>query len=128
VSDFLAANSTLVLVLGFGLITLTAVLTPVVLFLFQWRLLRQAEIDAGLQKAELESALKREMLNRGLSAADIRTVMEAHADRMAAPRGPAKEEEAEKGWEGVVRKWAAFGRMWAACPKFGKRHCASGHW
>jgi hypothetical protein len=70
----LIALTAIVMSIGGG--TLVAVIAIVTV---QWRLLRQAQMDASL---------KHEMIARGLSAADIRCVMEAargkrHLDRPA---------------------------------------------
>jgi hypothetical protein len=120
-SDFLAANSILVLILAFVLLALSAILTPFVVAVIQWRLVRHAEIDASAHRAELEAALKREMLNRGMSAADIRQVLDSHTDavRTAGDGGNAD------GKERFGKKWAALGRMWAAWGKARHRRCDS---
>ncbi len=114
-SEFMYANSTLVLVLGFGLLALVVALTPVVVFILQWRLVRHAEIEAGLQKAELEAGLKRDMVSRGMSAGDIRQVLETSASfgESGAPGGP----------DGAAGKWAAFARRLA---RFGRKSAARG--
>jgi hypothetical protein len=108
-SEFVAANSTLVLILGFILLALSAVLTPFIVFALQWRMVRQAEIEASVQKAEMDAHLKSEMLNRGMSAADIRQVLDAPVEGAKCNGAQAK-----KHWQGFAKKW---GRM---CGVFGK--------
>jgi hypothetical protein len=120
-SEFLAANSILILILAFVLLALSAILTPFVVAVVQWRMVRHAEIEASAHRAELEAELKRDMLNRGMSASDIRQVLESHTDavRSAADRCNAD------GKERFGKKWAALGRMWAAWGKARHRRCDS---
>jgi hypothetical protein len=118
-SDLLAANSILVLILAFVLLALSAILTPFVVAVIQWRMVRQAEIDASAHRTELEMSLKREMLNRGMSAADIRQVLESHTDAVR----PAADDGHADGKERLGKKWAALGRMWAAWGKAHHRRC-----
>jgi hypothetical protein len=117
--DVFVENGTLLLVFAFALTVLVATLTPVVFLIHQWRQVRQAEIDASLQRAEMEAGLKREMVNRGMSAADIRQVMESRVD----PADAAKEAGCAKAWPGHWAKWAVFGRMWAEAAKSRERRC-----
>jgi hypothetical protein len=120
-SEFLAANSTLVLILAFILLAVSALLTPFVVAVIQWRLVRHAEIDAAAHWAELEATLKREMLNRGMSAADIRQVLESHTDSVR----EARDDRSGDGKDRFGKKWAALGRMWSACAKYRQRRCDS---
>ena len=96
-----------------------AILTPFVVAVIQWRMVRHAEIEASAHRAELEAELKREMLNRGMSAADIRQVLDSHTDAVRA----AGEGGNAGGKERFGKKWAAFGRMWAAWGKARHRSC-----
>jgi hypothetical protein len=128
-SDIVAANGMLVLILGFVLLALVAVLTPLVVAVLQWRLVRQSEIEASLQKAEWDAALKREMLERGMSAADIGQVLESHTSAASGSSASSeafiKDKLGEKDWRAIGRKWAAFGRMWGAGAKSKHRGCNS---
>jgi hypothetical protein len=115
-SEFLEANGILVLVLGFVLLSLVVTIAPVVYFIYQWRWVRQSQIDAGLQKAELEAYLKREMLNRGMSASDIKAVLDSGSG--TAFGGVLKTMGiSESQWRDFRNKCQGFGKLWANCGK-----------
>jgi hypothetical protein len=126
VNEFLARHGTEFLVFAFILLTLAALLAPCLLFLHHWRKVREAEIEAGVARAELQAALKHDMLNRGMSANEIQVVLAAgtHANT-SPPSGPAapspgpspqaeaaKEESGGNCWEAFAKKWEEFGKQW----------------
>lgn len=60
-------------------IVIAAATIVVVVFIVQWRRLRQrqAELQAAVQQTELETSLKQELLAHGLSPDEIKQVIEA---------------------------------------------------
>ena len=128
--EFLTSNGSELVIFGFAFLTVVAVLTPVVLFVVQWRRLRQAEIEATLYRAELETSLKKDMLNRGMSAEEIQKVLQASAGQRGTPpefpaifaeffnqAGAAAADAGEKGWKALGKHWKEFGKGWK---NFGK--------
>jgi hypothetical protein len=111
-SEFLEANGILVLVFAFALLCLIAIMAPIIYFVYQWRSVRQTQIEAGLQKAEMDAYLKQQMLDRGMSVSEIKTVLESGSG------GSGLGEMLKKfGLEpGQWRNWKgnchSFGKMW----------------
>lgn len=73
----------LVAVLGTCLVILTTVVSA------QWRRVRQAELQ--LRQVELEASLKHELVARGMSADEIRQVLEARMSGAGAAPSAAKQ-------------------------------------
>ena len=67
----------MVLVFGFVLLLVGLVLSPVFFWIVQWRRVAKSEIEALLQKADMEAALKQDLVNRGMSADDIVKLLHA---------------------------------------------------
>ena len=122
--ELLSNYGTELFVLSIILLGVSAFVIPIVCFSIQWAKVRQAEIEALLYRAELETTLKQEMLNRGMSGEEMRQVLEAAPGtsrpfaglfgflRKKRPAGDAK------AWDDLGKKWAAFGQKWE---EFGKR-------
>jgi hypothetical protein len=128
--EFLADNGTALVVFGFILLALVVALAPLIVYVVQWRRVRQAEIEAALYRAELETSLKKDMLNRGMSAEEIHKVLHGPTNQPSNlsdfrallaeffnPAQTAAEGEGEKGWEALGKHWKEFGKGWK---KFGK--------
>jgi hypothetical protein len=56
---------------------LVAITIAAIVAIIQWRKFRQAELEAVVKQFETEAALKREMLERGMSADEIVQVLSA---------------------------------------------------
>jgi hypothetical protein len=130
--EFAAGHGTALVVFGFVLLLVGLILSPVFLFIVQWRRVRQAEIDASLQKAELDMSLKQDLANRGLSADDILKVLQIPAmPATASPswlgaaitglfKGPRPSKANAESHEESRHPWAGIG-VWARCGKFRSR-------
>ena len=114
-----------VFVVTLVLLGTVAVVVPLVCFTVQWAKVRQAEIEALTYRAELEATLKQEMLNRGMSADEMRQVLEATPGTtrpFAGLFGFLKKKRHNvdgMAWDELGKKWAEFGKK---CGDAGKRH------
>jgi hypothetical protein len=135
--DFLTSHGEMTLIFLFVILLTGVAITPVVYFLAQWRRVRLAEIEAKAFRAELEAALKRDMLERGMSADDIRKVfliapeekpasseLEAaladflhQTEAAKAGAGAAQAGVDARPWEELGKAWGKFGKLWARCSK-----------
>jgi hypothetical protein len=126
--EFLTHNGTELVVFGFILLVVGVVSGAVCFHAVQWRKVRQAEIDAFLSKTELEASLKQDLVNRGLSADEIKQILEASLGGPSRPAGfaaffrglfkraeCAKAKAGLKDWEGLGKQWEDFGKMWGGC-------------
>lgn len=127
--EVLANNGPEVFILALVLLGVTALVVPLVCFTIQWAKVRHAEIEALMYRAELEASLKQEMINRGMSAEEIRKVLEAAP---GAGRGFAglfdflkrkKQNWDGKCWADLEKKWADLGHKWG---DFGRRPSGCG--
>jgi hypothetical protein len=137
--EFLANNGTALVVFSFVLLTVVALLAPVVVFVVQWRRVRQADIEAALYRAELEVSLKKDMLNKGMSADEIQKVLQASASQRCAPpefpavfaeffnQAAAQGEAGKAGWEALEKNWKEFGKGWKKFGKMWGRGCGWRH-
>jgi hypothetical protein len=122
--ELLTKYGTELFVLSIILLAGLAIVIPVVCFLIQWAKVRQAEIEALMYRAELETTLKQEMINRGMSGEEMRQVLEAapggsrpFAGLFGFLRRKHQSRDA-KAWEDFGKKWAGFGKKFE---EFGKR-------
>jgi hypothetical protein len=131
--EILMYNPEMVIVFVFILLMVTALLTPVVIFILQWRQVRQAQLDAAVYRTELDAYLKKDMLNRGMSGAEIKLVLEASASGRSfvatatedaskrATAADANREDFGKMWADFGKHLAAFGKQWGGCAAWQRR-------